>query len=146
MGLQFSMESSTAVREGENVRVERSTWSSGTSQSSTSNQRIMKSGEHVLMEQQTWSNAGGISKSSASSARSGPGGVSHLQSQVIDGRGQEKLLNERRIGDMARREEKIVDRRTGEEESYDESVGIADGRQESFDLDFQRRMAGGGRP
>lgn len=44
--------------------------------------------------------------------------------QVVDASGQERLTMERRIGERARRVEKTIDRRTGEEETCDHSYGI----------------------
>ena len=73
----------------------------------------------------------------------GPGGVSEIQSQERDGRGQERVMMERRIGDRGRRVEKTINRHTGEEETADNTYGIEDGMEDHFDREFQTVMQQG---
>ncbi len=82
-------------------------------------------------------------QSSTTTARMGPGGVAEIQSQERDGRGQERIMMERRIGDRGRRVEKTVNRQTGEEETADNSYGIEDGMEDHFDREFQTVMQQG---
>lgn len=89
--------------------------------------------------------AGDGEQSSSTTARIGPGGVAEIQSQERDGRGQERIMMERRLGDRARRVEKTFNPQTGEEETQDNTYGIQDGMEEHFDREFQSAMQHGGR-
>jgi hypothetical protein len=84
-------------------------------------------------------------QSSTTTARMGPGGVAEIQSQERDGRGQERIMMERRIGDRGRRVEKTINRHTGEEETADNTYGIEDGMEDHFDREFQTVLQQGPR-
>mmetsp|Transcript_20028 Transcript_20028/g.46133 ORF Transcript_20028/g.46133 Transcript_20028/m.46133 type:complete len:236 (+) Transcript_20028:20-727(+) len=99
-------------------------------------------GGATFVQSSSFSSNGRNVVSSSTSARIGPGGVAEIQRQVNDGRtGREEIMMERRIGDRGRRVQKTRNIDTGDEETVDNSYGIADGEEDMFDRDFQEAAA-----
>mmetsp|Transcript_346 Transcript_346/g.937 ORF Transcript_346/g.937 Transcript_346/m.937 type:complete len:183 (-) Transcript_346:85-633(-) len=96
----------------------------------------------TFVQSSSFSSDGRNVYSSSTSARMGPGGVAEIQRSVNDGRaGREEIMMERRIGDRGRRVQKTRNTNTGDEETVDNSYGIADGEEALFDRDFQEAAA-----